>query len=63
MNKKYEVLKTFRDKKTGQIILAGSFFHTDDKKRLKEMFERELLVHEEIKEPSKKVNISKKSGE
>lgn len=62
MNKKHEVLKTFRDKETGQIILAGSFFDTDDKKRLEDMFSRGLLK-QEIKEPDKKVNTRKKSGE
>lgn len=46
MTKKHEVLKTFRDKETGQLILAGSFFVTDDKKRLDDLFKRELLKSE-----------------
>lgn len=71
MNKKHEVITTFRDKETSQLVLAGSFFETDDKKRLDEMFKRGILKSEETtavekeetKPKSSKKATAKKSGE
>lgn len=61
---KYEVLASFNDKETGELISAGSLFSTDDKGRLNDMFERGLLKREEksstVKEPVKKEPVKKK---
>lgn len=57
---KHLVEKTFRDKKTSQLVLAGSFFESDDKKRLDEMYKQGFLKEEE---PVKKATTRKKSGE
>lgn len=60
---KHEVLKKFRDKETGQVHLAGSFYEGNDNKRLEDMFNRGFLKENEVKEPVKKVTTRKKSGE
>lgn len=69
---KHLVNKTFRDKETGQIVLAGSYFSTDDEKRLDDLFERGLLKSdkknstvkvEETKKPKSKKPVQKKSGD
>lgn len=63
MAKKHEVLTTFRDKLTGDIVIAGSFFGANDNKRLEDMFNRGLIKEDEATAPIKKANTSKKSGE
>ena len=71
-NNKHEVLTTFRDKETGQLILSGSFFNTNDEKRLEDLIERGLVKSnekastvkkQEVKELKSKRVTSKKSGE
>lgn len=60
---KYLVEKAFVDKETSQFVAAGSFFETDDKKRLKVAFDGGFLKEVEEKEPVKKANTRQKSGE
>lgn len=71
-NNKHEVLTTFRDKETGQLILAGSFFETDDLKRSKDLIERGLVKSNEkastvkteiVKEEKAKHSSRKKASE
>jgi len=57
---KHLVLKNFRDKNTSRLVLAGSFFESDDKKRLDEMYKQGFLQEDE---PVKKATTRKKSGE
>ena len=69
---KHSVLKTFRDKLTGELILPGSTFETDDSERSKELIERGLVKSnkkastvkkEEEKEEKSKSTDREKSGE
>lgn len=69
---KHSVIKTFRDKITGELILRGSTFETDDSERSKDLIERGLaksnekastVKEEEAKEEKPKRTTRKKSGE
>lgn len=51
---KHLVTKTFRDKETSQLVVTGSFFETDDKKRLDDMIKKGFLKSEEKPAPVKK---------
>lgn len=60
---KFKVLKRFLDKENRQLILPGSSFESDDKKRLTGMFDRGLLEGELPKEVEKKETVQPKQTE
>lgn len=69
---KHSVIKTFRDKQTGELILPGSTFETDDSERSKDLIERGLVKSnektstvkkEEVKEEKPKRSTRKKESE
>lgn len=43
---KYEVVKRFRDKYTGELILPGDSFMCDENERIKDLLERGLIEGE-----------------
>lgn len=69
---KHSVIKIFRDKLTGELILPGSTFETDDSERSKDLIERGLVKSnekastvkkKEVKEEKPKRTTSKKESE
>lgn len=52
---KYEVIRRFRDKYTGEIILPGSAFICEETDRIKDLTDRGII--------KKNVPIEKKGGE
>ena len=45
---KYEVIRRFRDKYTGEIILPGSTFICDETDRIKDLVSRGIIKKQEI---------------
>ena len=45
---KYEVIRRFRDKYTGEIILPGSTFICDETDRIKDLTDRGIIKKQEI---------------
>ena len=45
---KYEVIRRFRDKYTGEIILPGSTFICDEADRIKDLTDRGIIKKQEI---------------
>lgn len=45
---KYEVIRRFRDKYTGEIILPGSTFICDENDRIKNLIDRGIIREQEL---------------
>jgi hypothetical protein len=45
---KYEVIRRFRDKYTGKIILPGSTFICDENDRIKNLIDRGIIREQEL---------------